>query len=168
VCSPSSSVRLRALTTLSHAPLFSLSLSLPLSLPLSLLKPNSKLPSRRHCTGHIIGDCFGVCTQTNWCVASCRITSRFLKRVFCVGEIKHWFKVNKVCLRAFLRALICNLCCGEEEEEDEEKKNVETVKGHGEYDIEIKEALEARYDAAIKELVRRIDSRSHSPPQSLQ
>ena len=60
------------------------------------------------------------------------------------------------------------MCCSTKEEKAEEEPE-DIVQGHGEYDVEIKNALDARYDAAIKELVRRIDSLQlfHSAPHSL-
>ena len=138
-----------------------LSLALALSLSLSsCLNFEITPPPRRRCTGHIIGDCFGVCTQRNWCLASCRVTTRIFKRLFCCGEIKFWWQENKACLKECF-CVLCSSRTTDEKEEEEEEEEKDEVKGHGEYDIEIKDALDARYDAAIKELVRRIESHSN-------
>ena len=138
--------------------------SLPLCLS-SYLAFEITLPlSRRRCTGHIIVDCFGVCTQRNWCLASIRVTTRCIKRVLCCGEIKFYRRE----IQRAVKELCEELCCSTKEEKEEEEPE-DIVQGHGEYDVEIKNALDARYDAAIKELVRRIDSLQlfHSAPHSL-
>jgi hypothetical protein len=111
--------------------------------------------------GHVIGDCWGILTQRNPCLAGCHVGWRIFKKLICFDRLTH--------------------CCGPQNSRDQtliinpctcscffkQKGRVgtrklfrkrtdpitnEVINGQANYDQEIRNELDARYDAAINHL----------------